>query len=197
MSWPAGYHPMSSSPHHRRLSNDRSHRSEHRFKERCGRTIRSGSRLVGSPSWREVAVRGIRGVTVTALSALVTVALVGLLGTQVPTLPAAAAVTPTWQTTAGYTPLANVSAVSCAPNATASTTTCVAVGDNGGNVASIIVTQNGGTTWSDSTPPSSVTSLSTVSCPSSAVCYAGGDAGIMKSSDGGASWTIQASTFPT
>ena len=104
--------------------------------------------------------------------------------------------TPTWQTTAGYTPLANVSAVSCAPNATASTTTCVAVGDNGGNVASIIVTQNGGTTWSDSTPPSSVTSLSTVSCPSSAVCYAGGDAGIMKSSDGGASWTIQDSSFP-
>ena len=141
-------------------------------------------------------MRGIRGVTVTALSALVTVALVGLLGSQVPTLPAAAAVTPTWQTTAGYTPLANVSAVSCAPNATASTTTCVAVGDNGGNVASIIVTQNGGTTWSDSTPPSSVTSLSTVSCPSSAVCYAGGDAGIMKSSDGGASWTIQDSSFP-
>ena len=141
-------------------------------------------------------MRGFRGVTVTALCSLMTVALMGVLGSQVLTLPAAAAVTPAWQTTAGYTPLTNVSAVSCAPNATASTTTCVAVGDNGGNVASIIVTQNGGTTWSESTPPSGVTSLSTVSCPSSAVCYAGGDAGIMKSSDGGATWTIQDSTFP-
>ena len=143
-------------------------------------------------------MRWIRGVTVTALSSVVTVALMGVLGSQVPTLPAAgAAVTPTWQTTAGYTPLANVSAVSCAPSTTASTTTCVAVGNNGGSVASIIVTQNGGNTWSDSTPPTGVTSLSTVSCPSSAVCYAGGDGGIMKSSDGGATWTIQDSTFPT
>ena len=139
---------------------------------------------------------GIRRVTVTALSSVVTVALMGFLGSQVQTSSAAAAVTPTWQTTAGYTPLTNVSAVSCAPSTTASTTTCVAVGDNGHNVASIIVTQNGGTTWSDSTPPTGVTSLSTVSCPSSAVCYAGGDAGIMKSSDGGATWTIQDSTFP-
>ena len=72
----------------------------------------------------------------------------------------------------------------------------MAVGDDGGNVASIIVTQNGGATWSDSTPPSGVTTLSTVSCPSAAVCYAGGGSGIMKSSDGGASWTIQDSSFP-
>ena len=89
-------------------------------------------------------MRGIRRVTVTALSSVVTVALMGLLGSQVPTSPAAAAITPTWQTTAGYTPLTNVSAVSCAPSTTASATTCVAVGDNGHNVASIIVTQNGG-----------------------------------------------------
>ena len=109
---------------------------------------------------------------------------------------AGAAVAPTWQATASDTPLANVDAVSCAPSAIASSATCVAVGDDGGNVASIIVTQNGGTTWSDSTPPTGVTTLSTVSCPSSAVCYAGGGAGIMKSSNGGASWTIQDSSFP-
>ena len=78
----------------------------------------------------------------------------------------------------------------------ASSATCVAVGDDGGNVASVIVTQNGGTTWSDSTPPAGVTTLTTVSCPSSAVCYAGGGAGIMKSSNGGASWTIQDPSFP-
>ena len=39
-------------------------------------------------------------------------------------------------------------------------------GDDGGHAASIIVTQNGGASWSDSTPPVGVTTLSTVSCPS-------------------------------
>lgn len=129
-------------------------------------------------------MRSVRAVIVTAVSTVAAVALVGVLGSQMSTLPAAA-VSPTWQASAGYGPLANVNAVSCAPSPTASSATCVAVGDDGGNVASIIVTQNGGTTWSDSTPPAGVTTLSTVSCPSSAVCYAGGGAGIMKSSDGG------------
>ena len=46
----------------------------------------------------------------------------------------------------------------------------------------------------DSAP--GVTALSTVSCPSASVCYAGGGSGIMKSSDGGATWTVQDSTFP-
>ena len=153
--------------------------------------------MVGCPFWREMAVRTARGTSVTALSTVLAVALMGVLGSQISTMPAAAAaVTPTWQTTAAYRPLANVNAVSCAPSATASSATCVAVGDDGGNVASVIVTQDGGTTWSDSTLPAGVTTLSTVSCPSSAVCYAGGGAGIMKSSDGGASWTIQDSSFP-
>ena len=67
-----------------------------------------------------------------------------------------------------YSPLPNVSAVSCAPSSSAAASTCVAVGDDGGNFASIIVTSNGGSTWSDSTPPSGVTTLSTVSCPSAA-----------------------------
>ena len=107
------------------------------------------------------------------------------------TLPAAAA-TPSWQSTATFTPLANVDAVSCAP----STTTCVAVGDDGGHVASVIVTENDGATWSDATPPSGVTTLSAVSCPSAAVCYAGGGSGIYKSSNGGETWTVQDSSFP-
>ncbi len=144
-------------------------------------------------------MRAVRAVTVTtaALVTVLAVALTGVLGGQMSSRPAAgAAATPTWQATASYTPLANVDGVSCAPSATASSATCVAVGDDGGNVASVIVTQNGGTTWSNSTLPASVTSLSTVSCPSSAVCYAGGGGGIMKSSNGGATWTIQDPSFP-
>ena len=118
-----------------------------------------------------------------------------VLGVQVSSLPATAA-TPNWQTTASFNPLANVNAVSCAPNTTASSTTCVAVGDDGGHVASVIVTQNDGATWSAATPPSGVTTLSTVSCPSAAVCYAGGGSGIMKSSNGGETWTVQDPSFP-
>jgi photosystem II stability/assembly factor-like uncharacterized protein len=137
----------------------------------------------------------VRGLAVTVLSTVMAVALFGVLGSQVSAL-SAAAVTPTWQTTASYTPLANVSAVSCAPSATASSTTCMAVGDDGGHVASIIVSENGGATWSDATPPSGVITLDTVSCPSAAICYAGGGSGIMKSSNGGASWTIQDASFP-
>ena len=140
-------------------------------------------------------MRTVRAITTTALSTVMTVAFVGLLGSQLSTLPAAA-VAPSWQTTASYTPLANVTAVSCAPSAAASSATCVAVGDDGGHAASIIVTQNGGSTWSDSTPPAGVTTLSTVSCPSASVCYAGGGSGIMKSTNGGASWIIQDAAFP-
>ncbi len=140
-------------------------------------------------------MRTVRRIIVTALSTVMAVALIGLVGSHLSALPAAG-VSPSWNTTASYTPLANVAAVSCAPSATASSATCVAVGDDGGHLASIIVTQNGGSTWSDSTPPSGVTTLSTVSCPSAAVCYAGGGSGIMKSTNGGASWVIQDAVFP-
>ena len=115
---------------------------------------------------------------------------------SLPVSAGAAAVAPSWQTSAAYTPLAERSAVSCAPNAVPSSTTCVAVGDDGGNVASVIVSQNGGATWSDRLLPPGVTTLSTVSCPSAAVCYAGGGSGIFKSTNGGASWTVQDSSFP-
>ena len=55
-------------------------------------------------------MRAVRGLTVAALSMVFVVALVGILGSRVSS-PPAGAVTPTWQTTAGYAPLANVSAV--------------------------------------------------------------------------------------
>ena len=44
---------------------------------------------------------------------------------------------------------------------------------------------------------SGVTALSTVSCPSAAVCYAGGGSGIMKSSDGGTAVSYTHLTLPT
>jgi len=141
----------------------------------------------------------LKTITVTALSTVLVVALGVLVGSQVSSLRSGAGATtvvPTWQTSAGYTPLTNVSAVSCAPNSSPSSATCVAVGDDGGHVASAIVSQNGGATWSESTLPSGVTTLSAVSCPSSAICYAGGSSGIFKSSNGGASWTVQDSSFP-
>ena len=140
-------------------------------------------------------MRTVRGLTVVALTTVLALALIGILGTRLLS-PPAAATTPHWQTTASYQPLTNVRAVSCAPSISPSSATCVAVGDDGGQVASIIVTNNGGSTWSSSSPPEGVSTLSTVSCPSASVCYAGGGSGIMKSSDGGASWSVQDSTFP-
>ncbi len=135
-------------------------------------------------------MRTVRRIAVAALSGVTTVALVGFLGGAGPNTPASAS-TPQWHTAASYTPLANVQAVSCAPSSSAASATCVAVGDDGANFASIIVTSNGGSTWSDSTVPSGVTLLSTVSCPSAAICYAGGGSGILKSTDGGSTWNVQ------
>ena len=136
-------------------------------------------------------MRTVRSVAVAALATVMSLALTGIVASQLAPSPASGA-TPTWHTAASYPPLANVSAVSCAPLSTS----CVAVGDDGGHVASIIVTNNNGSTWSDASPPANVTSLSTVSCPSALVCYAAGGSGILKSSDGGSSWTVQPSTFP-
>ncbi len=140
-------------------------------------------------------MRTVGRITVVALSTLLALPLIGILSGQLLPLPAAAA-TAQWKTTASYTALSNVRAVSCAPSTSPSSATCVAVGDDGGNVATVIVTNNGGSTWSRSAPPSGVTTLSTVSCPSASVCYAGGGMGIMKSSNGGTTWTTQDSTFP-
>ncbi|MGD0748244.1 MAG: hypothetical protein ABSB68_10590, partial [Acidimicrobiales bacterium] len=82
----------------------------------------------------------VRGLAVIALSTVMALALTGVLASQIPSSPAAAT-TPSWQTTASYPPQVNVSAVSCAPNsASPSSATCVAVGDDGGHLASIIVT---------------------------------------------------------
>ena len=141
-------------------------------------------------------MRTVRGLTVIALSTVTALALTGVLAGRIPSLPAGAT-TPHWQTTASFAPLVNVRAVSCAPNPpSASSATCVAVGDDGGHSASIIVTDDGGSTWTRSVAPAGVTTLSTVSCPSASICYAGGGEGIMKSSDGGSTWSIEDSTFP-
>ncbi|MGO8823821.1 MAG: hypothetical protein ACLQU9_01110, partial [Acidimicrobiales bacterium] len=119
-------------------------------------------------------MRTVRGLTVIALSTVTALALTGVLGSRIPSLPAGAT-TPHWQTTASFAPLVNVRAVSCAPNPpSASSATCVAVGDDGGHSASIIVTDDGGSTWTRSVAPAGVTTLSTVSCPSASICYAGG-----------------------
>ena len=139
-------------------------------------------------------MRTVREVSVAVLSVVVTVTVISFLGSQV-TPPPAGAVTPQWQTTASFNPLVNVSAVSCAPSATASSATCVAVGNDGGQVSSIIVTNDGGAVWASSPVPAGVTNLSTISCPSAAVCYAGGGSGLLKSSNGGTSWTVLDSSF--
>ncbi len=140
----------------------------------------------------------VRGLAVTALAAVtVTVlAVFGILAIPAQTLSAAAA-TPSWQTTATFRPLTNVNSVSCAPDATASSTTCVAVGDDGGNVASIIVTENGGAPGLTIDSPIGRDHH----CPLSRVLRRlsvtpAGTSGIMKSSDGGATWTVQDPSFP-
>ena len=141
-------------------------------------------------------MRRVTGITLAALSATTVLGLTGLLGAALPAGPAGAT-TPQWKTTASFSPLANVRAVSCASSTSAATATCVAVGDDGGgHFASIIVTDDGGSVWTASSPPAGVTTLSAVSCPSASVCYAGGGDGIIKSSNGGASWVVQDSTFP-
>ena len=136
----------------------------------------------------------VRRISVTAMSAVLAVTIISFLGMKL-TASSAGAVSPQWQTTASFSPLVNVNAVSCAPSATASSATCVAVGDDGGQVASIIVTDDGGAVWTDAAPPSGVTSITTVSCPSAAVCYAGGGSGLLKSSNGGTTWSVQDSSF--
>ncbi len=139
------------------------------------------------------AVKAIILAVLTAASTLGVYSLTGDLGAGAP----ASAVTPQWVTTDSSAPLTNVRAVSCAPSSSAGSTTCVAVGDDGSQIASIIESNDGGATWSPSTPPTGVTSLSAISCPSASICYAGGGSGIMKSTDGGSSWTVQDAGFPT
>src|SRR3974390_1157082 len=131
-------------------------------------------------------VKGIVIATLTTMTA--TLGVVGVLAAK--TTPDASASTPSWTTTASYRPLPNVRAVSCATG----TSSCVAVGDDGGDYASILVSNNGGSSWSAGTVPAGVTTLSTVSCPSATVCYAGGGSGILKSTNGGSTWVVQDSS---
>src|SRR5580692_12825110 len=111
---------------------------------------------------------------ISALCAVMALLAFGVFGTPAGLTPAGAT-TPQWQTTASFAPLVNVRAVSCAPNSGSGPTTCVAVGDNGNNVPSIVVTNDGGSTWSPVAPPPGVSALTSVSCPSNSVCYAVAD----------------------
>src|SRR5215469_2850018 len=106
-----------------------------------------------------VAVFAVRRMVVASFSTVLTLGLLGVLTVQVQS--DASATTPSWNTTAAYTPLPNVRAVSCA----VSETVCVAVGDDGGNYASILVSNDGGSTWAEGSVPNGVASLATVSCP--------------------------------
>ena len=96
---------------------------------------------------------------VSAICAVLTLLAVGVFGVPLGNTPAGAT-SPQWQTTASFAPLANVRAVSCAPNSGSGPTTCVAVGDNGNNVPSIITSDDGGATWTNDTVPGSTLGFS-------------------------------------
>ena len=139
----------------------------------------------------------VRKVALVALSTLSVAFVAASVGVVAPSAEAGAAVTaPFWQTSETSPPLTNVAAVSCAPSSSPTAATCVAVGDDGSSYASAIVSQNGGTTWTSSALPTGVTTLTAVSCPSSAICYAGGGSGILKSTNGGSTWAVQDAAFP-
>ena len=108
----------------------------------------------------------------------------------------AGATTSQWQTTASFPPLANVTAISCAPSSSIASTTCVAVGEVGFNVPSIITTDDGGSVWNSVVPPQGTSTFTSVSCPTDSVCYASADQGIFKSTNGGISWSPIDSSFP-
>jgi len=73
-----------------------------------------------------------------------------------------------------------------------STTTCFIAGTSG-----IDGTIDGGTTWTPQNLPPSVT-VRGISCPTVTVCFASGGTGtILKTSDGGGTWTAQTTTGTT
>ena len=93
-----------------------------------------------------------------------------------------------------------VAQVGLAAIACADSTNCVAVGPGGygqGAAPVIVVTTDGGVTWTSERMPGGVDSLVGVACPSAAVCWAVGSSGsafssgpsvLLQSTDGGATW---------
>jgi len=71
---------------------------------------------------------------------------------------------------------------------------CVAVGSSAGHGA-VLLSADGGRTWTAGVVPAGVTSLSGIACPSSAACVAVGDGdavpALISSSDGGRRWQWQ------
>jgi photosystem II stability/assembly factor-like uncharacterized protein len=86
---------------------------------------------------------------------------------------------------------ATMQAVSCW-----STTACVAVGFTlaaiGAN-STVAYTTDGGSTWASPTSGVPPGGLHGVSCPSTNVCFAAGEDGAFRSTDGGATWSNQSS----
>ena len=81
---------------------------------------------------------------------------VGVFGAPLDGTPAGAT-SPQWQTTASFPPLANVSAISCAPKSgSQAQPLALQSDDKGNNVPSIIATDDGGSTWNSVTPPQGV-----------------------------------------
>src|SRR5580698_8515905 len=100
----------------------------------------------------------IRILVAAGLCAVMAVLAVGVFSAPLVSTPAGAT-PPQWQTTASFPPLTNVSAISCAPSGSSATTTCVAVGDVGFNIPSIITTSDGGSTWTTVAPPQGTTTF--------------------------------------
>jgi len=72
---------------------------------------------------------------------------------------------------------ANVNAISCA-----NATTCIAVGQHA------VATMDGGRTWTQQSLPGGGNGIS---CPSVTTCYVVGSGGILATTSGGATWTLQ------
>ena len=76
------------------------------------------------------------------------------------------------------------------------TSVCLAVGSNDGNVGAVAYTTNGGGTWAAGQVPSGVTSINDVACANESECVAVGDEGPnqfvwMTSSSQGRGWNLQ------
>ena len=71
---------------------------------------------------------------------------------------------------------------------------CIAVGSTGNNGAgsTIMGTTTGGLSWTPQTPPSGTSTLKSVSCPSTADCFAAGVDSVLISRNAGYAWAAQA-----
>jgi photosystem II stability/assembly factor-like uncharacterized protein len=126
-----------------------------------------------------------------------------LLGALVPVVaaPAASAVASPWEVSVSYP----VSQASLRDITCPSSTECIAVGEavlsSNTSAAVIVATTDAGASWTTEPVPASLgsgfdTGLTTVTCPSTSVCYAFGYSAslaevILGTTDGGSNWSVQ------